>query len=95
MNFKDKISVLPNSPGVYRFFDSNDVIIYIGKAKDLKKRVSQYFVNPQRLTVKTRILVSKISNIEHTVVESEQDALLLENNLIKQYQPRYNIMLKD
>ncbi|MEG2849859.1 MAG: GIY-YIG nuclease family protein, partial [Bacteroidales bacterium] len=53
MNFKDKISVLPNSPGVYRFFDSNDVIIYIGKAKDLKKRVSQYFVNPQRLTVKT------------------------------------------
>lgn len=95
MDFKDKISILPNSPGVYRFFDSHGTIIYIGKAKNLKKRVSQYFVNPQRLTVKTKILVSKIANIEHTIVENERDALLLENNLIKQYQPRYNILLKD
>lgn len=95
MDFKDKINILPNSPGVYRFLDNHGIIIYIGKAKSLKKRVSQYFVNPQRLTVKTRILVSKIADIEHTVVENEQDALLLENNLIKQYQPRYNIMLKD
>lgn len=95
MDFKDKISILPNSPGVYRFFDSHGTIIYIGKAKNLKKRVSQYFVNPQKLTVKTKILVAKIANIEHTVVENEQDALLLENNLIKQYQPRYNILLKD
>ncbi len=86
---------MPDSPGVYRFLDGNGIIIYIGKAKNLKKRVAQYFVNPQRLTAKTRVLVSKISDIEHTVVENEQDAFLLENNLIKQYQPRYNIMLKD
>lgn len=95
MDFKDKINTLPDAPGVYRFLDHNGVIIYIGKAKNLKKRVSQYFVNPDRLTAKTRVLVSRIANIEHTVVENEQDALLLENNLIKQYQPRYNIMLKD
>lgn len=95
MGLKDKISTLPSDPGVYRFLNDEGVIIYIGKAKNLKKRVMQYFVDPDRLTRKTRVLVSKIADLEHTVVESEQDALLLENNLIKQYQPRYNILLKD
>lgn len=95
MNLKDKISLLPLEPGVYRFLDNGGTIIYIGKAKSLRKRVQQYFVNPDKLTTKTRVLVSKIADIQHTVVESEQDALLLENNLIKQYQPKYNILLKD
>ena len=95
MNLKDKIITLPEGPGVYRFLNSEGVIIYIGKAKNLKKRVAQYFVSPDRLSTKTRVLVSKIADIEHTVVETEQDALLLENNLIKRYQPKYNILLKD
>lgn len=95
MDLKEKISILPLEPGVYRFLDSSGTIIYIGKAKSLKKRVSQYFANPEKLTVKTRVLVSKIADVQHTIVESEQDALLLENNLIKQYQPKYNILLKD
>lgn len=95
MELKEKIKTLPGNPGVYRFLNSEGTIIYIGKAKNLKKRVSQYFVDPHRLTRKTRVLVSKIADIEHTVVGSEEDALLLENNLIKQYQPRYNILLKD
>lgn len=95
MDLKDKIITLPEEPGVYRFLNSEGVIIYIGKAKNLKKRVSQYFVSPDRLSAKTRVLVSKIADIEHTVVETEQDALLLENNLIKRYQPKYNILLKD
>ena len=71
------------------------MVIYIGKAKDLRKRVSQYFVSAERLNTKTRALVSKISDIQYSVVDSESDALLLENNLIKQYKPRYNILLKD
>ena len=95
MDLKEKISILPLEPGVYRFLDSSGTIIYIGKAKSLRKRVSQYFASPDKLTVKTRVLVSKIADVQHTVVESEQDALLLENNLIKQYQPKYNILLKD
>jgi excinuclease ABC subunit C len=95
MDIKNKIAILPNNPGVYRFLDSSGNVIYIGKAKNLKKRVSQYFVSPDRLTTKTRVLVSKIADVLHTVVESEQDALLLENNLIKQFQPKYNILLKD
>ena len=70
-------------------------MIYVGKAKDLNKRVSQYFVDPERLNVKTRILVSKIADLQYSVVDTEADALLLENNLIKQYKPRYNILLKD
>lgn len=92
---KEKIQLLPHSPGVYRFYDANGTIIYIGKAKDLKKRVSQYFTSIDKKYGKTKALVSKIFNLEHTVVETEEDALLLENNLIKQYQPKYNIMLKD
>ena len=70
-------------------------MIYVGKAKDLNKRVAQYFVPPERLNVKTRVLVSKIADLQYSVVDSEADALLLENNLIKQYKPRYNILLKD
>ncbi len=70
-------------------------MIYVGKAKDLNKRVSQYFVDPERLSTKTRVLVSKIADIQYSVVDTEADALLLENNLIKQYKPRYNILLKD
>lgn len=95
MSLTDKIKILPHEPGVYRFLDKDGKIIYIGKAKDLKKRVSQYFVAPERLTSKTRVLVRNIAEIQHTVVGSEQDALLLENNLIKEYKPKYNILLKD
>jgi excinuclease ABC subunit C len=95
MNVIEKVKILPVQPGVYRFLNSEGKIIYIGKAKNLRKRVSQYFVNPERLNVKTRVLVSKIADVEHTVVESEEDAFLLENNLIKRYQPKYNILLKD
>ena len=88
-----QLQTLPDSPGVYQFFDSSDTIIYVGKAKNLKKRVSSYF-NKEHDSPKTRVLVSKIVRIEHIVVATENDALLLENNLIKKYQPRYNILLK-
>ena len=95
MQIKDKIKLLPHSPGVYRYYDSEGTVIYVGKAKDLRKRVAQYFVAPERLNAKTRILVSKIADVQYSVVDSESDALLLENNLIKQYKPHYNILLKD
>lgn len=95
MDVKQKISLLPHSPGVYRYYDSEGNVIYVGKAKDLNKRVAQYFVPPERLNLKTRVLVSKIADLQYSVVNSEADALLLENNLIKQYKPRYNILLKD
>jgi len=95
LEIKDKISLLPHSPGVYRYYDAAGTVIYVGKAKDLFKRVHQYFVPPERLNAKTRILVSKIADMQYSVVDSEADALLLENNLIKQYKPRYNILLKD
>ena len=91
----DTINQLPHLPGVYLFYDNNDVVIYVGKAKDLRKRVSQYFQSKGNISAKTQVLVSKIHRIEHTVVDSEQNALLLENNLIKNYQPKYNILLKD
>lgn len=87
--------MFPHSPGVYRYYDSEGNVIYVGKAKDLHKRVAQYFVSPDRLTRKTRVLVSKIADAQYSVVSSEADALLLENNLIKQYRPKYNIKLKD
>ena len=95
MTLKEKISIFPHSPGVYRYYDSEGNVIYVGKAKDLHKRVAQYFVPVERLTKKTAVMVSKIADAEYTVVESEADALLLENNLIKQFKPRYNILLKD
>ena len=95
MNIKQKIALFPHSPGVYRYYDSEGNVIYVGKAKDLHKRVAQYFVPAERLTRKTAVMVSKIADAEYTVVESEADALLLENNLIKQFKPRYNILLKD
>lgn len=93
-NLKQKVNELPQSPGVYQYFDSSGVIIYIGKAKKLKNRVLSY-LNKTNQSDKTRILVSKIHDFKYIVVESEQDALLLENNLIKKYKPKYNILLKD
>lgn len=89
-----QVQTLPDTPGVYQFFDAKDTIIYIGKAKNLKKRVRSYF-NKHHDYGKTNVLVKKIRNIKHIVVDSETDALLLENNLIKKYQPRYNVLLKD
>ncbi|MBR3500010.1 MAG: excinuclease ABC subunit C [Bacteroidales bacterium] len=95
MDVREKIALFPHSPGVYRYYDSEGTVIYVGKAKDLHKRVAQYFVAPERLNAKTRVLVSKIADAQYSVVDSEADALLLENNLIKQYKPKYNILLKD
>ena len=89
-----QLSALPHSPGVYQFYDSNDAILYVGKAKNLKKRVSSYF-NKNHEYGKTRVLVKKIRSIKHIVVPTESDALLLENNLIKELRPRYNVLLKD
>ena len=95
MTVREKIALFPHSPGAYRYYNSEGIVIYVGKAKDLHKRVAQYFVSPDRLNAKTRILVSKIADAQYSVVDSEADALLLENNLIKQYKPKYNILLKD
>ncbi|HOS84087.1 MAG: UvrABC system protein C [Bacteroidetes bacterium ADurb.Bin217] len=91
---KDMVAVLPDKPGVYQFYDKHETLMYVGKAKNLKKRVHSYF-SKEHEHGKTRVLVSKICTIQHIVVQSEQDALLLENNLIKKYKPRYNILLKD
>ena len=91
---KSIINTIPKKPGVYHFYDENDNIIYIGKAKDLKRRVSSYF-SKNHTRIKTKKLVSKIVDIKCIIVETEIDALLLENNLIKKHQPRYNILLKD
>jgi len=89
-----QLKTLPDSPGVYQYYDKQDNILYVGKAKNLKKRVGSYFTKSHE-NAKTRILVQKIVSIKHIVVTTETDALLLENNLIKKFQPRYNIMLKD
>ncbi|NVO21482.1 MAG: excinuclease ABC subunit UvrC [Bacteroidetes bacterium] len=86
---------LPDRPGVYQYYDKDGKLLYIGKAKNLKKRVSSYFSRDSSLTGKVRVLVQKIADLRFIVVNSELDALLLENNLIKKYQPRYNVMLKD
>ncbi|MDX9910089.1 MAG: excinuclease ABC subunit UvrC [Mariniphaga sp.] len=91
---KNLIATLPGKPGIYQFFDESGKIIYIGKAKNLKKRVASYF-SKNHESRKTELLVRRTADIRHMVVETEQDALLLENNLIKKYQPRYNIRLKD
>ncbi len=89
-----QISTLPESPGVYQYYDKDDKLLYVGKAKNLKKRVNSYFTK-QHDNARTKLLVKKIKSIKHIVVATETDALLLENNLIKKYQPRYNVMLKD
>ena len=93
-NLKQIISVLPSTPGVYQYFNSDGKIIYVGKAKNLKRRVSSYF-NKVHDSAKTNILVNNIADIKYICVNTEADALLLENNLIKKHKPRYNILLKD
>jgi excinuclease ABC subunit C len=92
-DFKSILSLLPDKPGIYQFFDSSGTILYVGKAKNLKKRVTSYFSKNQ--SGKTNVLLKKTLDVRHIVVEHESDALLLENNLIKKHQPRYNILLKD
>ena len=95
-DFSIFLKSLPKKPGVYQFWNADDELIYIGKAKSLKNRVSSYFVTAnQRLNAKTKVLVSKIVRITFTLVDTEIDAWLLENSLIKKYQPRYNVLLKD
>ncbi|HUX96029.1 MAG TPA: excinuclease ABC subunit UvrC [Bacteroidales bacterium] len=91
--FKNILSLLPSKPGIYQFYDSSGTILYIGKAKNLKKRVASYFTKNQ--SGKTEVLLRRTKDIRHIVVDNESDALLLENNLIKKHQPRYNILLKD
>ena len=93
-SLKLQLSTLPDGPGVYQFYDVDDKILYVGKAKNLKKRVTSYFSKNHEIG-KTRVLVKKIISIKHIVVPTESDALLLENNLIKKYKPRYNVLLKD
>ncbi|HMP94828.1 MAG TPA: GIY-YIG nuclease family protein, partial [Phnomibacter sp.] len=92
--FKTIAPTIPHQPGVYKYFDAANQIIYVGKAKDLRKRVSSYF-NKTFTTYKTHELVKRIARMEFTVVDTEQDAFFLENALIKQHQPRFNIDLKD
>ena len=94
LSIEIQLSSLPDRPGVYEFYDSDDKILYVGKAKNLKKRVSSYFIKNHEYG-KTRVLVKKIRRIHHIVVATESDALLLENNLIKKHRPRYNVLLKD
>ncbi len=94
INLKNTINEIPNLPGIYKYFDSNHHILYVGKAKNLKKRVNSYFQKDDH-NAKTKLLVKKIHSIEFTIVNNEKDALLLENSLIKELQPKYNINLKD
>ena len=92
---KEKVASMPDTPGIYRFYDKDNILIYVGKAKSLKKRVNSYFIKQSQYNRKTEKLVSEISKIEITLANSQFDALLLENNFIKQNQPKYNILLKD
>ena len=92
---KEVVQRLPDSPGVYKFHNKDGILIYIGKAKSIKKRVSSYFSKSSGINQKTLRLVSEIVSIDYTVSNTEFDALLLENNFIKQNQPKYNILLKD
>ncbi len=94
-NLSDLVKKLPPKPGVYQFFSNSGIIIYVGKAKNLRKRVASYFFQTDSQSYKHHALVSKITDIKYVIVENESEALLLENNLIKEYQPRYNILLKD
>lgn len=92
---KEKIGLLPERPGIYQFYDSKERVIYVGKAKNLKKRVASYFNKRQYENHKLKILIDRIRDLQYIVVDTESDALLLENNLIKKYQPKYNVQLKD
>ncbi|MFR9503966.1 MAG: excinuclease ABC subunit UvrC [Rikenellaceae bacterium] len=92
---KEAVSMLPHLPGVYQYIDKDGQIIYVGKAKDLRKRVSSYFIESSNQSAKVQVMVKHICEIRHIVVDSESDALLLENSLIKTHQPRYNVLLKD
>ncbi|OKS87975.1 excinuclease ABC subunit UvrC [Mucilaginibacter polytrichastri] len=94
-DYKEELKKIPHKPGVYQYWDSENELIYIGKAKDLRNRVSSYFVKDYNVNAKTRVLVSKIRKITFTIVDTEIDAWLLENSMIKKHQPRYNVMLKD
>lgn len=94
-DYKKALADIPHKPGVYQYWDTEDTLIYIGKAKDLRNRVGSYFNQDNQMNGKTRVLVSKIRKITFTIVDTEIDAWLLENSLIKKHQPRYNIMLKD
>ena len=93
-HIKSIIALLPETPGVYQYFDKEGKIIYVGKAKNLKRRVSSYF-NKVHDSVKTNVLVRNIRDLKYIVVKTEEDALHLENSLIKEYKPRYNVLLKD
>jgi len=94
-DYKQIADAIPKQPGVYRFIDGDDTIIYVGKAKKLRNRVASYFGERKHQAYKTRTMVKNARRLEFTVVETEADALLLENTLIKKFQPRYNVMLKD
>ena len=94
-DYKTALKNIPHKPGVYQYWDANNELIYIGKAKDLRNRVTSYFNKDLNINAKTRVLVSKIRNITFTIVDTEIDAWLLENSMIKKHQPRYNVMLKD
>ncbi|VTR39510.1 excinuclease ABC subunit UvrC [Sphingobacterium thalpophilum] len=94
-DYREELKKIPHRPGVYQYFDKNYELIYIGKAKDLRNRVGSYFVNESQLNGKTRVLVRKINRISFTIVDTEIDAWLLENSLIKKHKPRYNVLLKD
>lgn len=94
-DYKEAIQKIPKKPGIYQYFDKNEKLIYVGKAKNLRNRISSYFGREHQLHPKTRILVRKIQRISFTIVDTEIDAWLLENSLIKKHQPRYNVLLKD
>ena len=94
-DYRAALKNIPHKPGIYQFWDEEKELIYIGKAKDLRNRVTVYFNKDTNVNAKTRVLVSKIRNITFTIVDTEVDAWLLENSLIKKHQPRYNVMLKD
>ena len=94
-DYRAALKKIPHKPGVYQFWDTDNELIYIGKAKDLRNRVNSYFNKDLNVNAKTRVLVSKIRNITFTIVDTEVDAWLLENSMIKKHQPRYNVLLKD
>ena len=94
-DFKAMVDTIPKQPGVYKFLGDQDAILYVGKAKNLRNRLSSYFVDAKDKAFRTRTLIKNARRIDFTIVETESDALLLENTLIKQFQPRYNVMLKD